>query len=342
MKIPFLNSIRTVSRRASVATAILTAAFLLACCPTAQAAYTDNFDDLLVELQTRSSVLSNSTDKVEQKQKKACDKAIKTIFKPADSLGDDVKTAGKVAKDLAKAFPGEFAPVLAIKTVSTNLYDLITELAAELRSEITNELAELQLDVDALPAGNAKTKALAAIAKVQAALLLADAALDNADLFKALDAASKAVASGQKTVEKANNSGGGGGSGQGLTATISSNGTNDNWVADQNTGAEWVQGSGILDVGGERSSGGGTRLTVALCNGFNGQTGTYPLQVSCGGYMENGTFTFYATQSGTLNITECNAGSHTIAGTFSLTASDGNKTFTITGSFDLNNLTVTP
>jgi hypothetical protein len=342
MKTAFINLIHTFSRRLAVCATILATGFLLAGSPTAQAAYTDNFDDLLTELQTRSIVLSNSTDKVLLKQKKACDKAIKNILKPADSLGDDVKTAGKVAKDLAKAFPGEFITLLSIKTVSTNLSDLIDDLAVELHSEITNEFAELQADVDALPAGSAKTKAQTAIAKAEAALLLAETALDNADLFKALDTAIKAVVSGQKTVDKANNSGGGGGGGQGLTATITLNGVDDNWVANQNTGAEWVQGSGILDIGGERSSGSGTRLTVALCSGFNGQTGTYPLQASCGGFMDNGTFDFYPTQSGTLNITKCDAGTHTITGTFSLTASDGNKTFTITGSFDLNNLTVTP
>lgn len=337
MKIAFINLIRKFARRLAVAATVLVAGCMLACCPTAQAAYTDNFDDLLTELQTRSVVLSNSTDKVLLKQKKACDKAIKTILKPADSLGDDVKTAGKVAKDLAKAFPNEFITLLSIKTVSTNLADLIADLAVGIQSDISNALVTLQSDVNALPAGNTKTKAQAAVTQAQAALLLAANALDYGVLYSALKTATKALANGQKAVASGTSGGG-----QSLTATISSNGTNDNWVADQNTGAEWVQSTGILDVGGDRSSGGGTHLTVALCSGFNGQTGSYPMKDSCGGYWDASTFTFYGVQSGTLNITKCDVGTHTITGTFSFTASDGNKTFTITGSFNLNNLTVSP
>src|SRR5258707_314030 len=73
--------------------------------PRAHAAFSDNFDALRAELQSRSDSFTNVLDKVEQKLKKATDKIIVAIDKESTSLDTDVKTAGKVAKSVIKAFP---------------------------------------------------------------------------------------------------------------------------------------------------------------------------------------------------------------------------------------------
>src|SRR5258706_9920800 len=138
-----------------------------------KAAFTDDFDELLVELQARSTVLSNSTDKVAQKQFKSVNKAIATINKPgADSLSDDLKIAVKVTKSLQKAFPNEFPSNAA--GFSNNLAGLLTNVFENIVVEAGEDLNQLISTVAGLPPSSNQAKAAAAIAQAQ--MSFADAA----------------------------------------------------------------------------------------------------------------------------------------------------------------------
>ena len=310
--------------------------------PQAKAAYTDNFDALLVELQDRALVLSNSSDKVEQKQFKAVGKALAAINKPADSLADDLKTAGKVAKALAKAFPDEFngatnSTVVISAVFMNDISSLVINLFTDIASDIQDAFDQVQAAALALPDGPGKIKALAALAKAQLGLDLADSATDLKTLLKGLGGAIKGVASTQKAIDKAG--GGGGSTNDMLSATIVIGGTNFNWSTDMG-GAEWVQSSGILDIGGTAL---GYQVSAAQCSNFTGNTGDYPLGGSCGGVVDFGSFISYGAMSGTLHIETFDAMSQSLSGTFAYEASDGMTSITVSnGMFNLHNLTVTP
>lgn len=294
-----------------------------------RAAFTDDLDDLRAELVFRSDARSNSTDKVEQKQKKACDKAIAAIDK-STTLAGDIKAAAKIAKSMEKVFPEEFGPVLLVP----NLESFLSSTAFDLSATIQTILDPLAAQISALPDGPAKIKAQAAYDNATNLLAQVLTSLNLADAFKDLASSLKATTASQKIVDKA----GPVTPSSGVTATIGGS----NFVADSGGGAEWVQSSGVLDIGG----GHGTFpnnifLSVALCSNFNGTANTYPLQPTCGGVTTGSTF--FAVTSGTLVISTFNAINTSLSGTFAFSATDGSTSILVTnGQFNLNNLTVTP
>src|SRR5437762_1773344 len=75
-----------------------------------RATWSPDFEPLLTELESRALTLGNSTDRTEQKQFRAVAKSVGALNNVADSLEDDLKTAGKIAGSLEKAFPEEFLP----------------------------------------------------------------------------------------------------------------------------------------------------------------------------------------------------------------------------------------
>jgi hypothetical protein len=124
--------------------------------PTARAAYTESFDALRTELSNRAAILTGSVDKVEQKKGQTCLKIIAAIDK-STTLTGDIKTAGKIAKSLIKAFPEEFAMLVMFEP--TNLSALLNDTLDNLTAEVQAELDALQTAINALPDGSAKTSA---------------------------------------------------------------------------------------------------------------------------------------------------------------------------------------
>ena len=316
-------------------------AALLIVAPVIHAAYTDDFDALRAELAARSEALAGSTDKTEQKQKKAVDKAIAAIDKASDSLATDIKTAGKVATTLQKAFPEEFIDT-ALRSapaglLATSLYELTYDTFENLADDIYAALTAVQAAVDGMPEGDKKNGAQHAL---ESAFNLYEDAY-AADSFK--DAA-KLLGMALKNILKAAKAAGSGGPGPGgeaLTATIQIGAAAPITLTAEVSGGEWVQNTGVLDIGGSKASP-SSSLTVSLCQGFNGQTGQYQLGNDCGGYIDFSTPAAYLITSGTLNVTTFDAGSHSASGTFSYTATDGITTVTVTnGSFNITNLAVT-
>jgi flagellar hook-basal body complex protein FliE len=323
--------------------------------PAARAAFTDNFDALEAELQSRSTALSNSLDKVEQKQKKAVDKAIATIDKPATTIAADVKTAGSVAKSLIKTFPSEFATASLV--FSNDVSILVSDVFDGLESDVADQLSDLEATVNALGEGKAKTKALAAVADAQDVLDAADSAPDLATRGKALASALKAIASGLKAVNSASGGGGGGGcTSSSLTMTVSNEGTQ--WIADVPS-ASFRPDTGDLTIGGIRGTipfdtvavglfpadGQADNVDYALGETSSGGTTAYASGVT----STNGGIV-YELVSGTIHIAAINAGpvgaiNGTVSGTFHFTAVDGadaNNVITIDGTFNICNMVSLP
>ena len=174
----------------------LSAAALLGAADSTRANFSATDGDLREELDFRTEFLASSTDKAEVKQYKAVLKALKFMDKTADDLGDDIKTAGKVRKTLAKAFPDEFSTA----GFDVSLGDSCRSLFIALQSLVEADLDDLSGDVSALsPKGQTK---------VNAALAAAGLALDAVDQqfqdewAKLLAKAYKSWVKGRKTADK--------------------------------------------------------------------------------------------------------------------------------------------
>jgi hypothetical protein len=310
--------------------------------PQAKAAFTDHFDALLAELQERSVALSNSTDRTDIKQKRACDKAIKIITNSTVSVVSDLKAAGKCGKILQHAFTNEFPVVTSVAIASVaftnSLQDLVSQVFTDLQDDTQSELDELQTLISVLPDAAAKTKCQSLLNLATTLITKADLATNYTRIANFLIRAVKAALKGQVVATNAGGGGGGGGGTNGLSAVIMIADTNDNWVADE-SGAEWVQSSGSLDISGGRGI--NSFLSVALCTNFKGAAGVYALGNNCGSYVVSGDF--FLITAGTLNIATFDTNTTSLSGTFAFDASDGSTTITVTnGQFNLNNLTITP
>ncbi len=309
--------------------------------PMARAAFTDDFDDLRDELVSRSLALSNSTDKIEIKQKKLCDQSIVLIDKPSPSLAKDIKTAKKVATKMIKAFPNEFIMINAAGiTFSNSIVTVLLDTYVNLGTDVQAEIVTLGGLIASLPDSPAKLKALAQFSIATNALALAQNSLTFAQGSALLGKSLRAALKGQTI---ANNAGGGGGGTASFSADVTRGGTNDHFVAAM-PGGEWAQDLDILDIGGERGSQPNVlKVSVAICTNFTGMTGTYPLGDNCGGVFDFSTLTFYGAVSGTMVLQSFDPIAGTASGTFAYEASDGMTTIIVTnGMFNIDNLLVTP
>jgi hypothetical protein len=302
-------------------------------CPTLHAAFSDDFTELRAELVDRSAILSNFTDKIQIKQKKAVDKAIVAIDKPATDLGKDIQTAKKVASSMAKTFPNEFAVVtpLGAPSFNQNIQDILVVTFSNLTVDVQAEINDLLILIFGLPDGKDKVKANLALDAALTAIGQLPST-DFANASKRLGTALKAARKGQKIASSAP----GGDPSNTFSATIGIGGTNYNFTAIGN--AQWFQNSGNLDIGG---SDGAFQLTAAQCANFTGATGDYNLGDSCGGVFDLGVFHFYGVTNGTLHVTAFDAPTTSLSGTFAFEASDGVTSVTVSnGMFDLHDLLI--
>ncbi len=315
---------------------ILVASCLAA--PMARAAYTNDFDGLRAELESRSLALSNSTDKIDIKTKKLCDQAIALIDKPASSLATDIKTAKKVAGKMIKAFPDDFIlSSSAIESLTfSNIVPFLLTTYYALGADVQSEIGTLTGLIDGLPDGTAKTKAQAAFNTATNLIALAQTpGITFAQAGTLLGKSLKAALKGQQIAIKA----GGGGGTSGWTASVMIAGTNDNFVATSAT-AGYSQSFGNLDLNAQRS--GVNEMGCVIPSGFTGTTGSFPLDNGLGFFVEFGPpLVIWNGISGTLNITTFDLATHTIVATFDFVATNGmGGTITVTnGMINLDNLT---
>jgi hypothetical protein len=212
-----------------LAIAVVAGAFVFQTSTAKATPFTPYFDDLIVELQSRSAALSNSTDKVQIKQKKAVDKCLKLLVdKTSTSLATDLKNVGKVAKTLAKAFPEEFNPPVTTASAITivSLSDLLNSAYSGFYTDVANLLEEIQTALATLPASSCKTAALAIVDDIQTLLDEAAAAPDLATAVKTLSKGLKTIAKADAAALKAadcNTGGSGGGNAKGLSCSVNGN-----------------------------------------------------------------------------------------------------------------------
>jgi hypothetical protein len=278
----------------------------------APAAFTDNFDALRAELVARSVALSNSTDKLELKQKKSCDKIIGTIDK-STTLAGDLKTVGTVAKGLAKAFAAEFSG--SSRVFSNNLATLVDQVGDGLANDVHGELDAVQLVVNALPEGADKVRVQDALNTAATLIDQAVGAGTFADLAKGLASALKGILKSEQLAEAAQGGGGGGGGGgaKGLSCKVNGQSFNALGAAGSHvgitgqftvTGATLQRAVTIIAFGvhgpGTYAAGGGTQVQeVGTGVSYTGNlTGTVTVVTfDLAGQKATGTFSFHATKT---------------------------------------------
>jgi hypothetical protein len=322
-----------------VAIALVAGAFVFQTSTAKAAPYTPYFDDLITELQSRSAALSNSTDKVEQKQYKACQKALKTFLgKDSTSLATDLKNVGKVAKTLAKAFPEEFNPPVATASAITiiTLPDLLDNAYNEFYTDVVNLLEGIQTALAALPASSCKTAALEIVDDIQAILDEAAAAPDFATAVKTLSKGLKTVAKADAAVLKATdcNTGGGGSIGKGLSCSV-----NGNSFSALAAIGNYLNITGQFTVSGVTTE----RAVTVIVFGVTGP-GTYPIGGGSQVQEVMSNETWAGNETGTVTINTWDLAGGKASGTFEFTVTkvfpevSSNQVTVTSGKFNVSNI----
>ena len=295
--------------------------------------FTDHFFDLEAELvQRRDNDYPEPLDKTAKKELKSILKSLLFFAKEADDLGDDLKTAGKIAKALEKGFPEEFAadPLPGIELVAP--FPGVLDLALDgLQFDVEGALASLEARVPGL---NPKA-ALGAGKAVLAALEALDAAAETRSArAKLLLKAFKAVVRGNKIADKNAGGGGGGGGGGGANVTLTIGGVSKSVEA---ASAIYVSAIGALSISltdtGPPISGAGVTATIA-------GSGSY---TPAGGSAVVGDDIYAAIGTGTLTITTFDLGNMRVGGSFTFTASGQGETVgdvEVVCTFDIQNMII--
>lgn len=164
-------------------------------CASAASAVTlaSRFTELDAEVAARLAALPETgLSKVEKSQKSALGKVAKTLLKDTDDIVKTLKNGKKAVSKLDKAFPedAELAP-------------LLDGLVAGLTSDVSQRGGDLFLSVQALPDGEAKTKAQALSDAAEAEIVASASELIRADRLSRAAKANTLIAKGEKVVRKA-------------------------------------------------------------------------------------------------------------------------------------------
>jgi hypothetical protein len=300
------------------------------------APFTDHFDALTADLQSRASLVSNSTDKVEQGQFKAIQKVLSTLNgKDSTSLSTDIKNLGKISKTLVKSFPADFSPPTG--SLVTNLQAVLDGLAGDVRAI----LDATQTSLNALPSSSCKDKANSALEAAESLLDNAEAATDFATATKLLGSALKAGdKTGKAVVKCASSGGGGGGGGDFLTAQVT--GTINGSINTQYPSAVYSVPLDYYQIGAGDPNGLGLAMIVYHVT----TNGTYSLGQSSDLIRTSPSATFIGA-AGTITFTTVDLPNQKLAGSFSYTAPEvdpsNTGSVTVTGSFNISSIiTINP
>ena len=307
------------------------------------APFTDHFDELITDLVARAGVLSNSTDKVEQKQFKAIQKVLKTLNgKTSTSLATDIKNLGGVAKTLVKSFPADFIPPGS--SMVTNLQTAADEFLADVQSQIDTTKS----NIDALAVSSCKIKAQDSANNAQTQLDEATAAPDFASgaklLGKALKTAIKAASSAVNCTSQGGGGGGGGGNNS-VSATFSG-AISHNFSASTGNGfvlAQYNQTMRLITItAGQMQNNTTVTHSMALYADLVDGPDTYPIDFASGVFKYDPITTFFGA-SGTISFTTADIPGQKLVGTFAFTEPQqipvGTGTVSVTGGqFNINSI----
>jgi hypothetical protein len=189
------------AKRRALLPSVLAGTLLLGHAAADAARYTEHLDDLETEVEDRDAALEGTLDKAQKKEKAAYGKVKKALLAETDSLVDEIKVAGKAAKILEKAVPGD-------ETFDALLADAADALAADAGAILDDLDAEVGDDEDS----KGKTKALRAI---DAAGTYLDASEGESLVSMRLKLMKKAVQKTTPATRYVDSGGGGGGGGGG-------------------------------------------------------------------------------------------------------------------------------
>jgi ElaB/YqjD/DUF883 family membrane-anchored ribosome-binding protein len=286
--------------------------------------FSGHFEQVDQELVNLEASLSDSSERADKKRLKAVRKARKAIAKEADDLGDDMKTASKVAKTLEKGFKDEFA-ALRTGEAAADLPDLLLELVDDLFSD----LDELLLDLEESLAGLSDK----GVTKVQKALDKASGTIETGDDQESLSKvaklyfkAYKAWAKGQKTIDKD--------PGPTIDFTVKIDGKKQ--VNPVEVNVVFTSETGLLVVIVSNTDLGGYNISFTP-EEVDG-TGTYDISTASALLIDIPPDN-YSGQSGSLTISTLDTEARRIAGSFQFTADGVGGTtgsVTVTGTFDIS------
>lgn len=225
----------------------------------------DTFVPLRAELELRRDTdFGGKLDKAAKQQQKAVLKSLKRLDKPADSMLDDLRSAGALAGYLAKPYAAEFGAESGI-----GLGVLFGDLATALTGLVQADLDALVVEAAGLT-GKTQTKVLALAGKAQDKV---DAAEALGSTFKKrfgqLVKAAKLIAKGHKLAGK----GAGGGTKDTTTATVDGA----PWTSSGNQ-CEVYSVDDALQLYASRSLPSGDSQAIYLLVGGVSGPGTYPLE----------------------------------------------------------------
>ena len=325
--------------------------------PAAAEPFTNAFDPLVLELNSRDDALPSTGLTSAQKQEKAAlAKCFETLSTPSADVGGDLRMAGKMAKTLGGVYPGDPA-----------IDALVDGVLDDLESLVRDDRDELAVALALLAEGKFKTKAADLLDAADSGLLASAGAGTAAQRTKILRKAEGSIQKGLDAAARGNP--GGPPDSSTMTATVKGLAWAANsdfgtaltglaTVADGNDGLRKiiVVGRRILPKTGtppEKPLPGASttlQLTLTAISADIG-TGSFPIGV-VNDYAasatwteedENGTLHIALATGGniTLNAATVSLGSVSLSGNFSLTLRDGETgaTFTATsGAFDATGL----
>lgn len=255
---------------------LATAAFVAIAVPALAVFDTALYADLRTELETRrDNDFDGALDKAAKKQQKAVLRSLKFLDKRSKGRADDLKWTARIAKDLAKAYPEDFATTDGGEPL--DLSDLVDGIIMTQAGAIDSDLVSLEERVLDLSGGLGRR---ATKASEKARTTLGDAALlDIADMKERatlLRRAEKQLVKGEKLATKAEAKAAGKTKRDTLVATIDGTPFESNFAQ-----AEVYSGDDALELFAngpfrEERFGVGVVLTVSGVDG----PGTYTSQTS--------------------------------------------------------------
>ena len=296
--------------------------------------YTHHFTPLIVELQTRSAMLTNRLNKVERQQKQAVDRTLALLRRTVSTTEiRDLNNATTITKTLSKAFPFQNASSRtgALPTEPV-LEALLIQLFVGFNGDISNLVATAQTSVDGLAAGSCHDKAQLFLNQATTALQ-APGVKDLTSFAKSLTLALKATLRAEALAASNACLGGGNGS-DSLSMTINTI----PWAAATgSTGGAYTQRTKVLVITGAQDN--RDSFVSIIATGVTGP-GTYTAHIT-GNYATFTPALLYFVSSGQLTITSWNLSSHKLIGTFTFVASAGANIVNATQCvFNLKGLTV--
>lgn len=324
--------------------AIITGLLTLSPVPAKAAPFTTNFVALITDLQGRAAALSNSTDKVSEKQFKTIEKILTTFEKPSTSEATDIKTLGSVGKTLIKSFPTDFTPPGS--SLLTNLNSAI----AGFTNNAQRYISIVQTDIDEIAESSCKTKSQTTLSDAQEFLDQVATASSFATQAKLISSAWKdTLKADASTTKCAGTTGGGGGgssTGDFVRATIMGafNNSFDTSFLPPTAAAD--TNGFILSIVASEAAFGGTAMDFVTHNVST--NGTYPLDISSDLHRTSPNETYFIGTNGTgfVTFTTLDIPGRKLAGSFFYTCSTTDavpKSVTITnGTFSVSHISIIP